>query len=66
MQYKKYDVLHTAPPLIYCLCSVVGVGFIFRLLPETKGVPLEKIGGIFGEKRKQKKSDKVFLVGEEN
>ena len=56
----------SVPFVIYCLCSVAGVGFIFRFLPETKGVPLEKIGGIFGEKRKQVKSDKVGLVGGEN
>ena len=48
----------SAPFVSYAVFSAIGVGFIFKYLPETRGVPLEQIGQLFSSS----KSDKVMLV----
>ena len=35
--------------LIYCALCVVGFAITYIWIPETKGIPIEEIGALFGD-----------------
>jgi len=42
--------------VLFAVLSVMGAGFVFRYLPETKGLPLEKITAVFEKQAQESKA----------